>query len=112
VIGNTTIEIVKRTGTGVIGTLGIEQTTEETITVTGCSLQLNTTTETTTSTTSIATLTGKVFMPANADTEGITPRDAIRHGGRDYEVVGPAVVGLDLNDKPDHVRVHIKRQEG
>lgn len=106
-IGNTTIEIVKRVSTGEYGPLGTEQITEHTIVVTGCSLHTETTTETH-GNTNTATITGRCYLPITDDTTAIDSRDAIRHNGRTYECQGPALTARDLHDAQHHVRVELK----
>lgn len=111
-IGNTTIDIVKRTNTGEYGSLGTPIAAPDTyIPVPGCSLQIDTSTETH-GVTNIVTVTGKAYLPVTDDTTAIGIQDGIRHGDRTYECVGPAVTVLDFSDRGHHVRCELKWQAG
>lgn len=107
-IGNTTLDIVKRTPTGEYGPLGTPVITETTITVPGCSLQTDTTTETH-GTTSVVTVTATAYLPVTNDTKAIGPNDAIRHDGRTWEMQGPAITVRDLS-ADHHIRVELQWQ--
>ena len=109
-IGNDTVEIVKRTDTEERGRFNTPIAAPDTyITVTGCSVQIDTADEKT-NLTQIVGVTAKVFMPVTNDTTNITARDAIRFNGRTYEVTGPSLTATDLNGDPDHTWCLIKWQ--
>lgn len=107
-IGNTTLDIITRTPTGEYGPLGTPVITETTTTVAGCSLQVDTTTETH-GTTNVVTHTATAYLPATTATKNIGPNDAIRHDGRTWEMQGPAITVRDLTTD-HHIRCELKWQ--
>lgn len=111
-IGNDTLDIVKRIGTGEYTEYGQEDITEQTITVTGCSLQIATSVENRDSVATIVTVRAKAYLPATPDTTAITSNDAIRHNGKIYELQGPAIVARSLDGTNHHVWCELKWQDG
>lgn len=110
-IGNDALDIVKRTPTGDYGPLGLPVITESTVTVTGCSLQADTSVENRDSVGTVVTVRATAYLPITTDTTALGPNDAIRHDGKTWELQGPAITVRDLSDN-HHVRCELKWQAG
>lgn len=111
-IGNDTVEIVKRTNTGEYGALGQPVVSETAIPVAGCSLQVTSSVENRDTLATVVTIRAKVYMPVTADTNAIGSNDAIRHDGKTYECQGPAIVARSLDGAEHHVWCELKWQAG
>lgn len=109
-LGPDTVELVKRDpvvdtdGNPVLDQWGRPQRAERTLTRERCAVQIVDGTEEIDGTV-IAVLRLRALLPVDDDTEALVPADAVRFGGRLYELAMPGVRHEFLSGAPSHVRV-------
>jgi hypothetical protein len=103
-IGPDTVTLVFRTPAAGLDTFGRPNVTERTVDKTGCDFQFDKRpTEDTDESGSVASIRRPTCrLPIDDDTSALDTIDAIRFGGRTYEMQGPAIIRESF-DGPDHV---------